>query len=146
MTRATAKPSLREAKRLETRQRVLDAAITEFKRAGMADADVGAIIRSAGVAHGTFYFHFPTKEHVLFELERQAEETAGRELATFRDDLLIGVTAFFRDMELVAALEQQRVGQRAPAPLVDGQAAAREVETAPRPAAESRAESRRAKS
>lgn len=29
-----------------------------------------------------------------------------RELATFRDDLLIGVTAFFRDMELVAALEQ----------------------------------------
>ena len=47
---------------------------------------------------------------------------------------------------LVAALEQQRVGQRAPAPLVDGQAAAREVETAPRPAAESRAESRRAKS
>lgn len=82
MTRTTGKPSLREAKRLETRQRVLDAAITEFKRAGMADADVGAIISAAGVAHGTFYFHFPTKEHVLFELERQAEESAGRELAS----------------------------------------------------------------
>ena len=40
----------------------------------MAEADVGAIVAAAGVAHGTFYFHFPTKEHVLFELERQAEE------------------------------------------------------------------------
>ena len=63
------KPSSRETRRLQTRQRILGAAIAEFKRSGMAAADVGAIVAAAGVAHGTFYFHFPTKEHVLLELE-----------------------------------------------------------------------------
>ncbi|BBZ58271.1 TetR/AcrR family transcriptional regulator [Mycolicibacterium phocaicum] len=107
MTRDTAKPSLREAKRRETRQRVLDAAITEFKRAGMADADVGVIIRSAGVAHGTFYFHFPTKEHVLFELERQAEETAGRELAAFLQTPHTLEEALNEVVRVIVAVEQR---------------------------------------
>ena len=107
MTRATAKPSLREAKRLETRQRVLDAAITEFKRAGMADADVGVIIRSAGVAHGTFYFHFPTKEPVRFELERQAEDTAGRELAAFLQTPHTLEEALNEVVRVIVAVEQR---------------------------------------
>lgn len=47
------------AKRLQTRERLLGAAIAEFKRSGMAEADVGAIVNAAGVAHGTFFFHFP---------------------------------------------------------------------------------------
>ena len=68
------KPSARETKRLQTRERLLGAAIAEFKRGGMADADVGSIVTAAGVAHGTFFFHFPTKEHVLLELERREEE------------------------------------------------------------------------
>jgi len=58
------KPSAREAKRLQTRERLLGAAIAEFKRTGMADADVGSIVAAAGVAHGTFFFHFPTKERL----------------------------------------------------------------------------------
>ena len=55
------KPSAREAKRLQTRERLMGAAIAEFKRSGIAAADVGAIVTAAGVAHGTFFFHFPTK-------------------------------------------------------------------------------------
>ncbi len=39
----------------------------------MAGADVAAIAAAAGVSRGTFYFHFPTKEHVLVELERAEE-------------------------------------------------------------------------
>lgn len=74
------KPSAREAKRLQTRERLLGAAIAEFKRAGMADADVGTIVAAAGVAHGTFFFHFPTKEHVLLELERREEERIAKQL------------------------------------------------------------------
>jgi AcrR family transcriptional regulator len=66
---------VREAQRLQTRARVFDAAVTEIGRAGLAGADIGAIATAAGVARGTFYFHFPTREHVLVELE-QAEETA----------------------------------------------------------------------
>jgi AcrR family transcriptional regulator len=79
------KPSAREAKRLQTRERLLGAAIAEFKRAGMADADVGAIVAAAGVAHGTFFFHFPTKEHVLLELERREEQRIAKQLDRFLD-------------------------------------------------------------
>ena len=64
---------VREAQRLETRARVFDAAVTEIGRSGLAGADVSAIARAAGVVRGTFYFHFPTKEHVLVELERAEE-------------------------------------------------------------------------
>ena len=55
----------RDAQRLETRARVFDAAVAEIGRSGLAGADVSAIARAAGVVRGTFYFHFPTKEHVL---------------------------------------------------------------------------------
>jgi AcrR family transcriptional regulator len=75
------KPSARETKRLQTRERLMGAAIAEFKRAGMAEADVGAIVTAAGVAHGTFFFHFPTKEHVLLELEQREEERIAKQLA-----------------------------------------------------------------
>jgi AcrR family transcriptional regulator len=64
---------VRQAQRLQTRARVFDAAVAEFGRSGLAGADVAAIAAAAGVARGTFYFHFPTKEHVLVELERAEE-------------------------------------------------------------------------
>jgi AcrR family transcriptional regulator len=53
---------------LETRARLFDAALAEIGRSGLAGADVTAIASAAGVVQGTFYFHFPTKEHVLVEL------------------------------------------------------------------------------
>lgn len=77
------KPSAREAKRLQTRERLLGAAIAEFKRTGTADADLRTIVAAAGVAHGTFYFHFPTKEHVLLELEQREEERIARQFGRF---------------------------------------------------------------
>src|SRR5437588_8721215 len=79
------KPSARETKRLQTRERLMGAAIAEFKRGGMADADVGTIVAAAGVAHGTFFFHFPTKEHVLLELERREEERIAKQLDRYVD-------------------------------------------------------------
>ena len=75
--------SAREAKRLQTRELLLGAAIAEFKRSGMAEADVSAIVAAAGVAHGTFFFHFPTKEHVLLELERREEERIASQFGRF---------------------------------------------------------------
>jgi TetR/AcrR family transcriptional repressor of uid operon len=80
------KQSARETRRLQTRQRILGAAIAEFTRSGMAGADVGAVVAAAGVAHSTFYFHFPTKEHVLLELERREEARVAAEFATFLED------------------------------------------------------------
>ena len=83
MATAEGKLSGRAAQRRETRQRVYAAAIAEFKRSGLAAADVGVITREAGVARGTFYFHFPTKEHVLAELERLEEARLASQLSKF---------------------------------------------------------------
>lgn len=106
-TRAGSGITAREAKRLQTRERLLGAAIAEFKRAGKDEADVGAIVAAAGVAHGTFFFHFPTKEHVLLELERREEDRMAKRFATFtktHDDL----AAMLREAaDLVAALERR---------------------------------------
>ncbi|MEB3019610.1 TetR family transcriptional regulator [[Mycobacterium] crassicus] len=77
------KMTARETKRLQTRERLLGAATAEFKRAGMAQADVGAIVAAAGVAHGTFFFHFPTKEHVLLEVEHREEERVAKQLRKY---------------------------------------------------------------
>ena len=79
------KQSVREVRRLQTRERILGAAIAEFKRAGMSGADVNAIAAAAGVAHGTFFFHFPSKEHVLLELESREEARMADEFADFLD-------------------------------------------------------------
>jgi AcrR family transcriptional regulator len=87
----TDKPARKGA---QTRERLLAAATAEFKHAGMAAADTTAIASAAGVAHGTFFFHFPTKEHVLIELEKREEDRMAAELTrsfgkphTLRDTL-----------------------------------------------------------
>ncbi|WP_068183882.1 TetR family transcriptional regulator [Mycobacterium sp. UM_CSW] len=74
--------SAREAQRLQTRARLFDAAVAEIGRSGLAGTDVAAIASAVGVARGTFYFHFPTKEHVLAELERDEEAKIVAMLAT----------------------------------------------------------------
>ncbi len=99
--------STREAKRLQTRERLLGAAVAEFKRSGMAEADVSAIVDAAGVAHGTFFFHFSTKEHVLLELERREEERIAKQLSQFlasRHDLR---SALDEAARLVIGLERR---------------------------------------
>jgi TetR/AcrR family transcriptional repressor of uid operon len=101
------KPSAREARRLQTRQRILGAAIAEFKRYGMVGADVAAIVAAAGVAHGTFFFHFPSKEHVLLELERREEARIAGELAQFLQGTHQLVAALTEVVHLVTGLEQR---------------------------------------
>jgi TetR/AcrR family transcriptional regulator, repressor for uid operon len=73
----------RVARRMATRAKLLAAAGSEFERTGLADGDVGAIAAAAGVARTTFYSHFPTKEHVVLALEREAEQRIAEELARF---------------------------------------------------------------
>ena len=65
----TLPPSRRERASDATRSRVFGAALAEFRRVGFARAGVSRICREAGVSRPTFYFHFPTKEDVLRELQ-----------------------------------------------------------------------------
>jgi AcrR family transcriptional regulator len=87
VARSSAASGVREARRLETRARLFDAALAEVARCGLAAADVAAIAAAVGVARGTFYFHFPTKEHVLVELERNEEGRIVEELGVATTDL-----------------------------------------------------------
>jgi AcrR family transcriptional regulator len=80
---AGAKAGAREARRLATHERLFAAAVAEFGRTGVAAANVGAIVDAAGVAHGTFFFHFPTKEHVVAELGQREEVRMAAELDLF---------------------------------------------------------------
>jgi AcrR family transcriptional regulator len=63
----------RAERRAETRTRLYESALAEFQRGGVAGAQIDRIATAAGVVRGTFYFHFPTKEHVLLELQRRHE-------------------------------------------------------------------------
>jgi AcrR family transcriptional regulator len=100
----------REERRLDTRQRVFEAAVREFGRAGMADADVAAIVAAAGVARGTFYFHFPTKEHVLAELAGREEALAAKEL-THALAATIDVKSALAEVIRRVVAEEARLGQ-----------------------------------
>lgn len=100
----SSKTSSRDIRRLETRARLFDTAITEIGRNGLAGADVAAIASAAGVVRGTFYFHFPTKEHVLVELQRKEESRIVADLrarAVEPDDLTTALT-FLVDRVLAA--------------------------------------------
>jgi TetR/AcrR family transcriptional repressor of uid operon len=70
----------RTRRRLRTRDRLFAAALAEFRRAGVAGAEIERIVRAAGVARGTFYLHFPSKDHVLMELLRRRQEALARRL------------------------------------------------------------------
>lgn len=107
MSEVQDRPHGRTAQRLETRQRVLDAAIAEFKSTGMADADIAAVVEAAGVARGTFYFHFPTKEHVLLEVESREEARIAKQLARFLRSPHDLTSALAKTIQLVLAMERR---------------------------------------
>ena len=67
---------------------------------------MGAVVAAAGVAHSTFYFHFPTKEHVLLELERREEARVAAEFARFLEDNHDLDTTLAEVTRLVLGLEQ----------------------------------------
>lgn len=72
--------SARTHHRLRTGRRLFDAALAEFRRRGVAQAQIEDIVRRAGVARGTFYLHFPTKDHVMMELVRIKQQGIVRDL------------------------------------------------------------------
>ncbi|GAB3013558.1 TetR/AcrR family transcriptional regulator [Mycobacterium bourgelatii] len=104
---ASNKLSARETKRLQTRERLLGAAVAEFKRSGMAEADVSAIVAAAGVAHGTFFFHFPTKEHVLLELEHREEARIANQFAKLLETDRELADALQEAVRLISGLERR---------------------------------------
>jgi AcrR family transcriptional regulator len=67
--------------------------MTEFRRVGVERASIGRIAESAGVSRPSFYFHFPTKDHVLLELQWTLEEPIATRIERARtlDEALIAL-------------------------------------------------------
>ena len=99
----------RVLQRLQTRARLFEAALAEIGRRGLAGADVAEIDTTVGVSRGTFYFHFPTKEHVLVELERaeEVEMVANLDPATVESADLMSVLSLLVRRVLAA---EERMG------------------------------------
>jgi AcrR family transcriptional regulator len=76
----------RRQQREETRQRVYDAALEVFRQDGVVAARIEDITDKAGVSRGSFYFHFPTKDHVLLERSRISEKRIAQVLAALPPD------------------------------------------------------------
>ena len=78
-------PGSRARRRAETRERLFETALREFREVGFGAAQVDRIARAAGVARGTFYFHFPSKDDVLLELARRINERVAERVSLFGD-------------------------------------------------------------
>ena len=102
-------PTLRDLQRQETFERLYETALAEFHRVGVDAARVSEICRLARVAKGTFFFHFPTKDHVLLERQRRLSkamaERIERELADVPD-----AKAFLGQLIDIVLSEHQAIG------------------------------------
>jgi AcrR family transcriptional regulator len=78
-------PGLRARQRAETKERIFETALREFREVGFAAAQIDRIAKNAGIARGTFYFHFPTKDDVMLELARRINARIVRRVAPIVD-------------------------------------------------------------
>lgn len=86
-----------------TRDRLIAATIGLLEEGGYANASVGAITTTAGVAAGTLYRHFPSKEELFVEVFRDVcnREYAAMSNAAQSEDAVVAridaVVAVFAD-------------------------------------------------
>ena len=59
------RPSIREAQKELTRERLLDAAQTAFAENGYINVTIDDIVQRASAARGTFYLYFDTKAEIF---------------------------------------------------------------------------------
>jgi AcrR family transcriptional regulator len=88
---------------LDTRRRLLDAAEAVFGELGYPDASIVKITEAAGVAQGTFYLYFDSKQAVFDELVRDLNQRVRHAMKegssrgrTRLEAELLGFQAYFR--------------------------------------------------
>jgi AcrR family transcriptional regulator len=86
-----------EARRTQTRERIVRAALELVALGGYREAQVAAVARRAAVATGTVYRHFPSKAELLTEVFRVASQ---REV-----DAVAAVTGEHATERLAAAVD-----------------------------------------
>jgi AcrR family transcriptional regulator len=118
MASDTSRPSLREAQRAVTEQRIIEALATLIDQEHPLEISMTAVARQAGVSEPTLYRHFPTKRDLFAALAGYQFRTVAAGLAPASpDDLADAVRTVFQrsaDMENVirwtlAATDPQRI-------------------------------------
>ncbi len=84
--RGQRRASLAQARSKETKRALVQAAMALWRTSGYATTTVADICRAAGVSKALFYFYFPRKEDVLFEVGVMSTRSAQRVVA----DMLVG--------------------------------------------------------
>jgi len=118
MASDTSRPSLREAQRAVTEQRIIEALATLIDQEHPLEISMTAVARQAGVSEPTLYRHFPTKRDLFAALAGYQFRTVAAGLAPASpDDLADAVRTVYQrsaDMENVirwtlAATDPQRI-------------------------------------
>lgn len=78
--RPRGRPTASETDRSDTRGSLLDAAAKVIAERGYRGASVNAVVARAGLSKGTFYWHFKTKDDLLFALLEERIDRPVRDL------------------------------------------------------------------
>lgn len=100
--RGQRRASYQQARSHETKRALVQAAAALWRANGYADTTVADICRAAGVSKGLFYFYFPRKEDILFEMGLQSTRATGRttrELLSKPYEVPAVITAALTSME-----------------------------------------------
>jgi len=100
-------PRITEQDKRATRTRIIAAACNLFKGKGFEQATTREIAQAAGIAAGTLFNYFPTKEDIVMALMTTALELAAedfakqrREGATLEEDLFLHVATGLRCLKV----------------------------------------------
>jgi TetR/AcrR family transcriptional repressor of uid operon len=98
--RGTPMETPKQARSVATLQRILDAALSEFRRSGFRGAGIAAICKAAGVSAGNLYHYFAGKEEIvaaIVERDRAAIQGEIGRLLAASDPLAALTTALLAD-------------------------------------------------
>jgi TetR/AcrR family transcriptional regulator, transcriptional repressor for nem operon len=79
--------NIRSAAKEASHERIVQAAARAIRRSGYDGTGVADIMKEAGLTHGAFYAHFPSREAMLAE----AADRAGAESNTFAANVIASV-------------------------------------------------------
>ena len=91
MSRSPRPPGRKEL----SHERIVETAARAIRRAGFDGVGVADIMKEAGLTHGGFYAHFPSRDALVVEaLERAREESAKNTELAAADPRLQGASVF----------------------------------------------------
>jgi len=71
---AEKEPTSRELKAIQTKNRIYETALELIQRDGFDNVAIGDICKAAQISVGLFYYYFPSKNDILFELYKRADD------------------------------------------------------------------------